>query len=126
VDLVLAGSARTRCVVQLPHPSALVASAPVGVTHVAAVPGTPAACVEASSTFLFCNTFLFCDTFKLPVSGGFLVRISVLIGASRGCTGPFFLPPWPWWVPGWGDHPPSGVVGAAAAEAATKADSAVT
>jgi hypothetical protein len=31
-------------------PGALAASAPVGATHVAAVPGTPAVCVEASST----------------------------------------------------------------------------
>ena len=36
--------------VRPPHPSALAAGVPVGATHVAAVPGTPAACVEASST----------------------------------------------------------------------------
>jgi hypothetical protein len=33
-----------------PSPSALVTGVPVGATHVAAVPGTLAACVEASST----------------------------------------------------------------------------
>jgi hypothetical protein len=48
---------RTRCprtrspqLVRPPHPSALTAGVPVGATHVAAVPGTPAACVDASST----------------------------------------------------------------------------
>jgi hypothetical protein len=36
--------------VRPPRLRALVAGVPVGVTHVAAVPGTPAVCVEASST----------------------------------------------------------------------------
>jgi hypothetical protein len=33
-----------------PHPSALAAGVPVGATYIAAVPGAPAVCVEASST----------------------------------------------------------------------------
>jgi hypothetical protein len=38
--------------------------------------------------------------------GGFLVRFLVLVGASRGRTGPFFRLPGrgPWWVPGGTTH----------------------
>ena len=56
-DPALAGSVRTRCPRthnwcdrHTPHPSALAAGVPVGATYIAAVPGAPAVCVEASST----------------------------------------------------------------------------
>jgi hypothetical protein len=38
----------------------------------------------------------------LIMGGGFLVRILVGAAPARGRTGPFFLPPWPWWAPAGG------------------------